>query len=559
MNIAIPPPSTGIIYTFYSYKGGVGRSMALANCAALLAKWGSRVLVVDWDLEAPGLERFFSKFTGVVDSRSKMPGVLDLIESWRDNGPLHWKDCRIAIPIANGSSRLDLITAGQLDHRYSSRLHSLDFSKLFEESRLGNYIEELRDEWIANYDFVLLDSRTGVTDIGGICTVHLADILILLFTTTDSSLNGIRQIIDRARQEREKLPVDRTSLVAVPVPARDESRTEYRQSQDWKRISAERFQDLYEDWLPQNVSASDAVNILRIPYIPYWSFGEKLPVLEEDTRDPSSIGHAYETLSLLIANRLDWTKIAELDPHESQANSSDNASLRVSWLQDQEKKWDSLFSGWIRDLSRGRSNVKAYYSCSKPLAIEDQQELLTLAGQVQNSGQRIGQFISSSDSKPKPMVTGIQARIEQERSLSFWAFNLVGDFFQAEAPITTPDGKFVFLNERIRWSAELLSHAYKFYKKAGIPDSGQIDFVLKYEGLAGKVLTQRDSPEYAYSSVAAEEDSITIQCEFTLRELKLDFTSAVESLSAPLFRLFDFQKFARAAYEYHSGHFSNLD
>ena len=46
----------GIIYTFYSFKGGVGRTMALANVAALLAKWGYSVLVVDWDLEAPGLE-----------------------------------------------------------------------------------------------------------------------------------------------------------------------------------------------------------------------------------------------------------------------------------------------------------------------------------------------------------------------------------------------------------------------------------------------------------------------------------------------------------------------
>ena len=47
----------GIVYTFYSFKGGVGRTMALANAAALLAKWGYSVLMVDWDLEAPGLAR----------------------------------------------------------------------------------------------------------------------------------------------------------------------------------------------------------------------------------------------------------------------------------------------------------------------------------------------------------------------------------------------------------------------------------------------------------------------------------------------------------------------
>ena len=46
--------ATGMIVTFYSWKGGVGRTMALANTAVQLARKGNRVLVVDWDLEAPG-------------------------------------------------------------------------------------------------------------------------------------------------------------------------------------------------------------------------------------------------------------------------------------------------------------------------------------------------------------------------------------------------------------------------------------------------------------------------------------------------------------------------
>src|SRR5687768_18601726 len=54
---------SGSVITFYSYKGGVGRSMALANIAVLLARRGHRVLAVDWDPEAPGLERYFSYFS----------------------------------------------------------------------------------------------------------------------------------------------------------------------------------------------------------------------------------------------------------------------------------------------------------------------------------------------------------------------------------------------------------------------------------------------------------------------------------------------------------------
>ena len=47
------------VVTFYSYKGGVGRSFALANVAAILSEWGCRVLAVDWDIEAPGLSHYF--------------------------------------------------------------------------------------------------------------------------------------------------------------------------------------------------------------------------------------------------------------------------------------------------------------------------------------------------------------------------------------------------------------------------------------------------------------------------------------------------------------------
>ena len=69
-----------MIYTFYSYKGGVGRTMALANVAELLYQSGLRVLMVDWDLEAPGLERFFPvDLEKVLEKR----GVMDLILNYK--------------------------------------------------------------------------------------------------------------------------------------------------------------------------------------------------------------------------------------------------------------------------------------------------------------------------------------------------------------------------------------------------------------------------------------------------------------------------------------------
>src|SRR5262249_2027279 len=77
----------GVITTFYSYKGGTGRTMALANYACYLARQkalaGQRILLIDWDLEAPGLHRYFaSRAEFTVDAGP--PGVIDYFTRIRD-------------------------------------------------------------------------------------------------------------------------------------------------------------------------------------------------------------------------------------------------------------------------------------------------------------------------------------------------------------------------------------------------------------------------------------------------------------------------------------------
>src|ERR1700685_190133 len=84
----------GTVYTFYSFKGGAGRSMALANVAALLAKWGRSVLVIDWDIEAPGIEKFFITNDSPSGSiRSSRPGIVDLIHGQAARREIDWREC----------------------------------------------------------------------------------------------------------------------------------------------------------------------------------------------------------------------------------------------------------------------------------------------------------------------------------------------------------------------------------------------------------------------------------------------------------------------------------
>src|SRR5215471_2622045 len=96
----------GTVVTFYSYKGGVGRTFILANVATLLARWGFRVLCIDWDLEAPGLAHYFSKWMPT----SKL-GLIDFLEDFKANGTADWARYVLAVPIDGTKDRLSLIQA----------------------------------------------------------------------------------------------------------------------------------------------------------------------------------------------------------------------------------------------------------------------------------------------------------------------------------------------------------------------------------------------------------------------------------------------------------------
>ena len=88
---------SGSVITFYSYKGGVGRSFALANIGVLLARWGFRVLCIDFDLEAPGLAHFFGSMEQEPDTRDwlrRAPGLVELVTDFKKDSasPLAWRD-----------------------------------------------------------------------------------------------------------------------------------------------------------------------------------------------------------------------------------------------------------------------------------------------------------------------------------------------------------------------------------------------------------------------------------------------------------------------------------
>lgn len=297
--------TSGRVVTFYSYKGGVGRTQALASAGTLLSRWGYKVLCVDWDLEAPGLDRYFHKWL----EQKQNPGVVELIHSCAQGKEPQWKDYVVELRIDRSTQPLHLMPAGVQDDSYKSRLQSLDWSVLYDKHALGTFIECIRDEWKENYDFILVDSRTGITDIGGICTIQLPDLLALLFTANHQSLEGIIDVWKSAIAGRNRFAFDRARLLALPVATRFEQRVEYARAQEWLRLFAEKLEPLFAEWAAKEVSIPELLGFARVPYVPYWSFGEELPVLEEDGRDPEQISFAFETIAALLANGLEGTDL----------------------------------------------------------------------------------------------------------------------------------------------------------------------------------------------------------------------------------------------------------
>src|SRR5438105_15217393 len=108
----------GLILTFYSFKGGVGRTMALANIAYLLAKMEKRVLVVDWDLEAPGLQRYFRDFR--INHSGDNQGLLDLLIDACSEPKPDWRNYISSVHLSERDLALTLLNAGRQDGDYAA-------------------------------------------------------------------------------------------------------------------------------------------------------------------------------------------------------------------------------------------------------------------------------------------------------------------------------------------------------------------------------------------------------------------------------------------------------
>lgn len=280
-----------MIFTFYSYKGGVGRSMAMASVAQLLARRGLRVLAIDFDLEAPGLERYFFDGERCRSVRAD-PGLIDLIQAYREalsseaafaGGRFkRWQDFRMAAINVAGSlgGSVDLMTAGRREPESAKRDYALavrtfDWQDFFHNWKGDLFFDWLRRQLLApetGYDVVLVDSRTGVTEMGGVCAYQLADVAVLLCAPNYQNLDGTLDVVHDFRSDSVRALRRGRPLEILALPARLEQ--EHPGRAGFLALFASQ---LGVEGLPAALAAAGLdYEKLALPYLPQFAVAEQL-------------------------------------------------------------------------------------------------------------------------------------------------------------------------------------------------------------------------------------------------------------------------------------------
>jgi hypothetical protein len=175
------------------------------------------VLLLDFDLEAPGVDEFECLRPPSPDQ----PGLVEYVREYLEKreGP----DIQDFVYPAKGCF---VMRAGRRDAAYRQFLSRLDWNKFYSKLDGFLFFENLRAAARAELgcNYLLVDSRTGLGDIGGVCTGHLADAVVLVFQANSAHREGMGEVVAalREREKREGHPIPRLYVASMLplVPAR---------------------------------------------------------------------------------------------------------------------------------------------------------------------------------------------------------------------------------------------------------------------------------------------------------------------------------------------------
>ncbi|HEX4062657.1 MAG TPA: FxSxx-COOH system tetratricopeptide repeat protein [Streptosporangiaceae bacterium] len=294
--------------------------MGVANVAWVLAANGKRVLVADWDLESPGVHRFFRPF---LDPRAgERPGIIDFIRKYEwaadeffkqlsatsdqelkksSEGRLkkliaeHVRVDGYVIPLNwsyPGQGTLDFLSAGKQTSEYQAALSALDWETFYNRLCGAEFFEALRAHLKQRYDYVLIDSRTGLSDVADICTIDLPDVLVDCFTLSIQGTEGAATVASLIKANSLL-----RSIRILPVPMRIDL-AEQQKAEEALALAARLFEGLpagMSDGQRREYWAS-----IGVPYRPFYAYEETLAIFGDPPGAPTSLLSSFERITAQV-------------------------------------------------------------------------------------------------------------------------------------------------------------------------------------------------------------------------------------------------------------------
>lgn len=223
--IASPWPlreQTPTIVSFYSYKGGVGRSTLVAVIAAILAREGETVAVIDLDLEAPGQQALFDAVP--------LRGVIDYLMAHlaHGKGELDGLFVDVTTQVKDATGKVLLASAGEVGWPYVEKIARLDFvghtgdDKSPVQEALTALLKDVRR--VHKPTWILLDARTGIHDLGGLAMHALAHIDVLVARDGRQGREGLDLCLRALARRRSSDDILTLMVHALaPAPLSDEA------------------------------------------------------------------------------------------------------------------------------------------------------------------------------------------------------------------------------------------------------------------------------------------------------------------------------------------------
>lgn len=192
--------------TFYSYKGGVGRTLALANIAKRLAEFGKKVCILDFDLEAPGLH---IKLENQISKQGVQSGIVDYIYDFSSTGEIPGDISKYATRLRSPKNMVFIAAGNPSSNEYWKKLAQINWWKLFysDQSEGIPFFLDLKERIKEKYkpDYLLIDSRTGITELSAITISILADSVVFFSANNKENINGCKHVLRSISKDENNL------------------------------------------------------------------------------------------------------------------------------------------------------------------------------------------------------------------------------------------------------------------------------------------------------------------------------------------------------------------